>query len=615
MDIVDIVLAKALTPQQLADYIEQAQEASAAAESAAADLNEILEQLSSVSGTADAEIDKITLSKNNVTSFDAITTTLTATFPSGNNATLTNLVKYYTTTGQNTDGALTQKAASDKFGPLESSVSNLNSAVATLQNDVADLKAASGSTDLGAQNSGKMVVVGDTGLIDASDVTEQALVDLLIKSGTYDAKNAVGLQIDYENRSFLRIQESADYSQGSDFNSYSMYGGRMRCNVADNGQIVAWYGDNNYKDDGTNGQVMIYQPKFYYSRVPIKTENLSTGKVIRKETIIISPTAQAGFKLHPLFKRPNGSELDYVLLSAYEGSAASDSNDSSNINFNTAKLSSVAGVKPISGVNKEFTLANAEKMAQNRGANWHVTNMAVESAQQMLQLVEYGTLNGQSALENGISYITNNATKNCASLTGSTANLGNTTGAATTTRNETDGTYTDFTDIGKRAISYRGFENPWGNIWRMVAGINVVGNGSSAGGTPYICNNFSYSTAGGSNYASIGFRLPSNYDWISGFGLPNDEYDWVFMPIECSEANSAVPVGDNLWTIANLNRTNMVCAGGQWYFELNNGMFYYGCDQAAGTYARSFSARLMFIPEKDTIYNNNIASWQEKMEG
>lgn len=620
MDIVDIVLSKALTPAQLATYMSQAQYAASVASSAAENIESITAQtianseaaaaaLEDTIGAADSEIDKITLSKtNDVSNTNVVSTTLIATFPSTNTEQLQNLVKYYTSTGQNTDGTMTQKAITDKFDTVDSSIS-------TLEDEVDELKRSGGggTTNLGAHNKGKMVVVGQDGNIISSAITEQALIEALIKSGDYDAQNAVGLQIDYENRSFLRVQESAEYNAGADFNQYSMYGGRMRCNVADNGQITAWYGDSAYKEDGTNGQVMIYQPKFYYSRVPMKTENISNGVVIRKETIIISPTAQTGFKLHPLFKRPDGTELNYVLISAYEGSAESDDNDSSSINFNTTKLSSVAGVKPISGVNKQFNLANAEKMAQNRGANWHITNMAVESAQQMLQLVEYGTLNGQEALENGISYITNNTTKNCASLTGSTSNLGNTTGAAATTRNETNGTYTDYSEAGKRAISYRGFENPWGNIWRMIAGVNIVGGGAQGGGIPYICDNFNYSTSSdATNYTSIGFRLPSVYDWVSGFGQPAAAYDWVFMPIECVSANSALPIGDNLWTTANLNRVNMACIGGQWYFELNNGMFYYGCDQAAGTAARSFSARLMYIPEKDSIYNANIASWENQ---
>jgi hypothetical protein len=32
-----------------------------------------------------------------------------------------------------------------------------------------------------------------------------------------------------------------------------MYGGRMRCNVADDGTINAFYGDPTYADDGSNG--------------------------------------------------------------------------------------------------------------------------------------------------------------------------------------------------------------------------------------------------------------------------------------------------------------------------------------------------------------------------
>jgi len=39
-------------------------------------------------------------------------------------------------------------------------------------------------------------------------------------------------------------------------------------------------------------------------------------------------------------------------------------------------------------------MLNAEHLAVNRGAGWHITNLAFESAQQMLMSTEYGTLNG-----------------------------------------------------------------------------------------------------------------------------------------------------------------------------------------------------------------------------
>ena len=56
-----------------------------------------------------------------------------------------------------------------------------------------------------------------------------------------------------------------------------MYGGRKRCNVLDDGTITAYYGDVNYKEDGSNGQVMVYQPKFYYLMYPIKLEPITPG--------------------------------------------------------------------------------------------------------------------------------------------------------------------------------------------------------------------------------------------------------------------------------------------------------------------------------------------------
>ena len=40
---------------------------------------------------------------------------------------------------------------------------------------------------------------------------------------------------------------------GSDFDKYTMYGGRMRCNVADDGSINAFHGDSNYSENGSNG--------------------------------------------------------------------------------------------------------------------------------------------------------------------------------------------------------------------------------------------------------------------------------------------------------------------------------------------------------------------------
>lgn len=624
MDIVDVILAKALTPQGAVEqYAAQARQAAAdanAAVSAAEDavnaaelatqaVEEALEQLdTSVPQEVKTEVAKLLLEMATEHTNTAELVNLLLKYDDQTLSTLNSVVKYYSATGQNTDGTMTQKAITDALKELDDKIDQGGGG-------------SGGGSNLGPENSGKIVVVGSDGTIISGDITEEELMQALIQSGAYDAKDAVGLEIDYANKTFTRIQEAQGKTEGYDFDSYSMYGGRRRCNVADNGMITAFYGEAEFMDDGSNGQVMIYQPKFYYMRLPMTTEEkFDGGKVIRKEQILISSTAQAGFKLHPLFITPNGEELDYVLISAYEGSAyinstnTYDTTDSSMIDFSADKLSSVNNAKPISGVNKDFTVVNAEQMAQNRGGGWHITNLAAESALQMLELVEFGTLNMQGALELGIVNIPNNADYNCASITGSTRVLGNETGNANETINEINGSYNYYTNDGRRAISYRGMENPWGNIWRMIGGLNIVGNGYANGGMPYICTDFNYTPSFvGNNYEAVGFYLPAVFDWISGFGYNDSKYDWVFIPTECSGANSALPVGDNLWTLANLNSINMGMIGGVWSFGDSCGPFYYACDKAPSEAARAYSARLMYIPEKDEIYLANIAKWEEEM--
>jgi hypothetical protein len=101
---------------------------------------------------------------------------------------------------------------------------------------------------------GKIVVVGSNGNVISGQVTEKDIIDALIKSDSYSLENVVGLEIDYENKLFTRLYDAAN---APDFLNYKMYS-RIRCNVADDGQILAFEGEVGYKDDGTNGQVMVY---------------------------------------------------------------------------------------------------------------------------------------------------------------------------------------------------------------------------------------------------------------------------------------------------------------------------------------------------------------------
>lgn len=227
-------------------------------------------------------------------------------------------------------------------------------------------------------------------------------------------------------------------------------------------------------------------------------------------------------------------------------------------------------------------------------------------------------LNGQTALGRGICDITPIGTYNLAALTGATANLGNSSGAAAQTIFEKNGTITTYSEDGQTAISYRGVENPWGNIWKMVGGITIYGKGINKGGIPYICNDYNYSYNNKlSNYTSANFCLPNKEGWISNLGYGEPDSDWLLMPSDNNtDANSAVPIGDNGWFIQDLNSVRMVVIGGSWSFGDSNGPFYYGCDKVPtdSTY-KAYGTRLIYIPTKNATYNNNITKWEQYIGG
>ena len=161
-------------------------------------------------------------------------------------------------------------------------------------------------------------------------------------------------------------------------------------------------------------------------------------------------------------------------------------------------------------------------------------------------------------------------------------------------------------------------ENPWGNLWQMIGGVNVYGNSAMNGGAAYICTDFNYTPGvNGSNYEDVGFNFPYAYKWISAFGLGNTKYDWVFLPAECaSSATSLLPVGDGLWSTNNLNGTNILASGGSYGFGDECGPFYYAVDRDMSTSARpNYGVKLMYIPTKNSIYESNIAKWTAHMGG
>lgn len=439
------------------------------------------------------------------------------------------------------------------------------------------------------------------------------------------ADDIVGIQVDYKNKTFKRLAGAANLTKGSDFDKFTMFGGRKRCNVADDGSIVAWYGDADYKEDGSMGQVMVYQPKFYYLVCPVEYDPIDTGigYHLRKANYYVSEKPRAGFRLHPAFYDASGNEIDYFLTSAYEGSIYDASasayllNDEQVMNTGEDKFSSIAGARPASGSSQNLTRPNIEAMAQNRGTNWHGDLIKQVSAEQMLMIIEMGMMNLQTAIAQGVVSLPwttgSDTTSSYAAATGSTASLGNGTGRAEKTTTYEGGVAKEYTVDGKTSVCWRGKENFWGNIWKFVYGINIWGNGKMGGGQPYICSDFSFAESKNSgNYEPAGFTVTNANGYISAMGY-STACDWLFIASECL-GNSSLPVGDYTYITVNLNGYRIALLGGRWNDGGSAGGFYWALGSGVGYRDRIVGGRLVYIPTRDSAtYTAAIEAWKQKM--
>lgn len=419
----------------------------------------------------------------------------------------------------------------------------------------------------------------------------------------------VGVQINYSTGTNTRLAGAIGLTPGESFDKFKMFGGRKRCNVADDGTILAYYGDDNYKEDGSNGQVMVYQPKFYYLVVPIAYEPIDNevgGYHLKVANYYVSDTLRPGFKVHPAFINEDGLEVDYILIGAYEASIYDTSanaylkQDEQVADFDKDLLCSIANVKPCSGLTQNLTSANVEKLAKNRGKGWHSTSIKDISMEQLLMIIELGTMNTQNGINQGVVSIVDNSSYNCAVQTGSTSSLGNATGHAATSIGYKGEDRTEYTGENQTSISFRGVENFWGNIWKLIEGVRLWGNNHCLGGQPYVCKDFNYTENKMSdNYEAVGFTLPNSNGYIKAMGYDNN-FDWLFIPSKVG-GDSNKPVGDYTYVTSNLNDYKVALLGGGWRNGSNAGGFFLACSGWAGHRYHDVGGRLVYVP--------NLKNW------
>jgi hypothetical protein len=501
------------------------------------------------------------------------------------------------------------KAASTAKTALDTATITGNNALQALQSE--NSSAASNLEELRGENFNSQEILA-------------GVADLRAYLGLSD-DDILGLQVDYRNKTFKRLAGATNLTPGTDFDRFSMYGGRRKCNVADDGTISAWFGDESYAEDGSNGQVMVYQPKFYYLVCPVVYDPIDTGigYHLRKANYYVSEKPRPGFRLHPAFYDVNGNEIDYFLTSADEGSVYDVSasayllQDEQVLNAAEDKFCSISGARPASGYSQNLTRTSVEQLAQNRGTNWHGDLIKQVSAEQLLMIIEMGVMELQTPIGLGVVNIPwetgDNKTCSYAAVTGSTSSIGNGTGRAAKSTVYPSNVATEYTDNGKTSICWRGKENFWGNIWKFVYGVNIWGNGKMAGGQPYICKDFNFAENKNSdNYEAAGFTVAAKAGYISAMGY-STKCDWLFMASECL-GNSALPVGDYTYITELLNGYRIARLGSYWDVDVTAGPFCWNLTYGVGARARVIGGRLVYIPTKDSdVYLAAIASWKAQM--
>ena len=345
--------------------------------------------------------------------------------------------------------------------------------------------------------------------------------------------------------------------------------------------------------DGTAGDVLVKKPKYYYKfecKYPYYRHWFSAEPHV-------------GFSVWPAFMQrgdpQNPTAADYLYSGAYEAYGYVDGG--------VFKLGSAAGKKPVTGnsgtdsehadwdpypgliganvpditlsKDGEFTITIAEKCASLAGTGFGITNFWDYVGDQLLMYLEFGTFDIQTALGKGI-----------VDLSSGTKFAGKYTGVdSIDSQLAENGTGVGSGINGKTPVTWRGIENPYGNIWKFIIGCNF----KSGGVFRTIKRDGSGTLAG--TMAEGSYEAGSGVPQVGGYisGLLEDELGGMAVMPSKADGSSSTYLCD-YWYAPTGDR--ILLAGGAWPSGRLAGPGFRSAYDAVSGSARYYGARVEFRP-------------------
>jgi len=403
-----------------------------------------------------------------------------------------------------------------------------------------------------------------------------------------------GVEWDSSTDTYTRLGNFSAYdSTGQTPSTYlPIHESMRRCVVADVGTVAYYldpYNSNLKADgsaanlDGTDGQVMVEIPTFYY-------KTLWSGD---KRRFYCSEDSISGF-----------SKWDKNYVGAFEAAVSDNgviSDGDVSVNTTEDTLCSVAGYKPDS----DDQLYEYRTIAENRGTGWHLFDYRISFIVQLLYVIEYADFDIQTTIGTGnTSYDAWSYANNIADcgLSISDGNYSNASDSAAATCD--DATDVNGTDVFQYS-SYRGIENIYGSLWLFMDGCAV--DNDSVGATAdsmyselwvsYDIDDYSYLTSSpAEDSVSTYFTMKGHLTEADGY--IGDILEGTFFPTE-TLGSSSTYLCDYFYTYFDDDPTSglrVVLLGGHSAYGSTAGVFCVGSDNAFSHDYPSIGARLCFKP-------------------